>query len=332
MQRCLQRRDRLTGDDSRSLNSYLDDSVSDNENIPNTELNPTPRESEARNFKLIVNSTGEYSKYLSLSLFPFSDPSQNVSYIVDRLPRDRDKYLVFDFSTVANKLNGIDEIRKHIPKRKHCDMLVKYFFENISAFIPIIDKEEFELKYDEYWQSFNSPDELNTLIVLFAVLFSSCVSIQLTKIYFTGIHYAPTDPIDYEKLKYSSYTCVENIKNMTNMNVAPSMSSLTALTLMYYVGSLNCYGTSGEVSALLRFCQITGLHRSLTQVDNDTSLRDFLYSYVLYLDTLVAYYNGLPSNIHKDIFETVRNFPKRTKDLKTLHSLGKLASQLYRMG
>ena len=218
MQRCLQRRDRLTGDDSRSLNSYLDDSVSDNENIPNTELNPTPRESETRNFKLIVNSTGEYSKYLSLSLFPFSDPSQNVSYIVDRLPRDRDKYLVFDFSTVANKLNGIDEIRKHIPKRKHCDMLVKYFFENISAFIPIIDKEEFELKYDEYWQSFNSPDELNTLIVLFAVLFSSCVSIQLTKIYFTGIHYAPTDPIDYEKLKYSSYTCVETV-SYTHLDV-----------------------------------------------------------------------------------------------------------------
>lgn len=332
LERCLERQKKgrvSNAGSTGSLTTPSGDDVSVNdENMPDTELNPIPRETESRNFKLIVNSTGEYSKYLSLSLFPFSDPSQNVSYIVDRMPRDADHYVVYDFSYVPSRLSGKEEIKKLIPNKMHCDVLVSYYFANISPFIPIIDVEEFELKYNELWKNVQAYDDLNMLMILFAVIFASCVSIQVSKIYFTGKHYSDDEVINYEELKYSCFQCVENIKHMTNANISPSMSGITALTIMYYVGSLNCYGVSGEVSALLRYCQIAGLHRSLSQNTNSSSVRAFLYSYVVHLDSLVAYYNGLTSYVNKDLFETVRNFPKHETKIETLFSLAKLYNGL----
>ncbi|CDO93772.1 unnamed protein product [Kluyveromyces dobzhanskii CBS 2104] len=326
LERCLQRQNkRLTAVEQGVLVNPRDSKSNVIDEIaPNTELNPMTRDSEAKNFKLILNSTGEYSKYLSLCLFPFSDPSQNVSYIVDRLPRDQDKYVVFDFSYVPNRLSSPADVKNMLPSKLECDMLVSHFFNNISPFIPILNKEEFELKYNDIWKNLPTYDDLNTLMVLYAVMFCSCVTIQVSNVYLTGRHYTNEDPIDYDKLKYTCFQCVENIKYMNSTNISPSMSAITALTLMYYVGSLNCNGVAGEVATLVRYCQIAGLHRSLSQDTSVSSVRSFLYSYVVHLDSLSSYYNGLTSYINTDLFETVRNFPKPEKDLKTLFTLTKL--------
>lgn len=331
LERCLQRQSNLRSvihQKAPASRSTTNETISENDTLPTTELNPSPSETEARNFKLIVNSTGEYSKYISLSLFPFSDPSQIVSYIVDRVPQDQDKYVIFDFSFVSGRLNTAADILKMLPSKVQCDRLVAYFFNNIAPFIPILDQEEFEIKYKDLWKNFKTYDDLNNLMVLFAILFSCCVSIQVTNIYLTGKHFSEDDPIDYDKLKYSCFQCVQNIRYLNRTDISPSMSAITALTLMYYVGSFHCSVAVGEVAALLRFSQIVGLHRSLSSDTKSSSVRAFLYSYVVHLDSLVAYYNGLTSYINPDLFEIVRNFPKREKDLKTLHSLTKFHSSI----
>lgn len=329
LERSLQRRSRaLCSLDYHSNSPVAGSAGIDSSNLPDTELNPITRDSEAPNFKLIVNSTGEYSKYLPSALFPFAEPSNNVSYIVDRLPKNQDRYVIFDFGSVPAVISSLEELKKFMPNRNHCDHLIEYFFENIYPLIPILDKEEFELKYYEYWKDSNKFHDLNALILFYGIIFSSCVAIQITTLYLTGKRYHKENSLDYEELKYRSFQCVENIKFMMNMRVSPSMSSLAASAIMYYVSSMNCYGTAGEVSSLLRYCQITGLHRRIGIATDTTPVRDFLYSYILYLDTLVSYYNGLPSSINKETFETTRIFPTRTTDLKTLHSLNTLHNGL----
>lgn len=63
--------------------SRKQDIFADVDETPNTEITPQPRIKENYNFKLIVNSTGEYSKYFPMSLFPFYEHSSNVSWVVN---------------------------------------------------------------------------------------------------------------------------------------------------------------------------------------------------------------------------------------------------------
>lgn len=300
--------------------------------IPDMELDPSTRQFEKKNFKLIVNNTGEYSKYFPICLFPFCDHAANVSYIVDRSPNPSDHIVTFNFATMSRQLGNIQEVRQQFPEKPLADGFVEHYFQCIHPYVPIIDKEEFFLKYRQFWARPNKYSDANSLMLMFAVCFCSAQSLQLAALdaqLYPEDHMGQFDPdVDYQKAKHVYFQCIESLKCILNSNFSPSLSSMISMVIMYYVPSLNCVSICGEVGALVRYSQLIGLHRNISHGSSTTPIRDNIYSYIWYLDSLNAYYTGLAPCMHPDYFETINNFPKYSTDLDVLFSLARFHSAL----
>lgn len=331
--------------DNNNSNNNSNNNTQININTPTAVINPQPRLEENTNFKLIVNSTGEYSKYFPTCLFPFYEHSSNVSWVVDT-KRNRDEATrsgcVFDFNTMCRPMSGIDEIKSFIPNEEMLNVLVDHFFSSVFPVIPIIDKEEFYLKFKLFCQNQKEFDDVNFLMILFAILFSSCTSIILmekfknnenmngnnshTKNNNNNNNTNTNNSINYSKLRITFYECIENLKYLMSVYVTPSLSALTSLSIIYYMGSLNGYTITIQVSTLSKLSQIFGLHRTIVDSQqNDTPIRKLVYCFIWYLDVLNSYYTGLPCNMHQDYFESQSLFPYST-DINILAFFGKLSN------
>ncbi|KAG7829877.1 hypothetical protein KL943_005248 [Ogataea angusta] len=275
----------------------------------NTQLVPETRTLEKKNFNLIISSTGEYSKYFSLFFFPFAEKESNVNTIVGLGHDDHDQCVAFDFTKPVKPLSGVRDLVERLPSREDCNFLVVYFFENIHPYIPIVDQEEFFIHYGQLWNTQEKYRDLNGLLEILAVLFSSSLVNQLSNMYHYGSMQHNSDKVDFETVKLNSFRAIENIKHWISIMNSPSMSSLVAATLIYYVGSLNCIGKNSEIASLSRLCQIAGLHRNFSTRSSGSSLRYILYSFVSYMDSLSSYYSGLPPTMHRDFCETYKNLP-----------------------
>lgn len=287
---------------------------------PNTEIIPQPRSRENYNFKLIVNSTGEYSKYFPMSLFPFYEHSSNVSWIVDSKKNTNQTVAVFDFNVMFKHLANLSQILEYIPKRKLCDQLVDHFFKNVFPIIPIVDKEEFDLKYKIFWKKPSAFEDLNALMLLFAILFCSSTSMLINE----AISPSSKTGLDYQTMRIDYFDCIENLKYMLNTNMTPSLSSLTSFALIYYVGSMNGFPLTIQITNLAKLAQMFGLHRKVTQKLNSTPLRDVVYCFIWFLDAMSTYYTGLPTNLYASSFESETLFPNKSNDFLSLFFLGRL--------
>lgn len=301
--------------------SRRDDAFSDIHDVPNTEITPQPRSKENYNFKLIVNSTGEYSKYFPMSLFPFYEHSSNVSWVVDSKKNVSQTVAIFDFNVMFKHFSSLNQIKEYIPERKICDIFVYHFFQNVYPIIPIVDREEFDIKYRNYWADPSGFDDMNSLILLFAILFCSTTSLLIN----AAVSQDKTSPLlNYQLMRIDFFNCIENLKYMLNANVTPSLSTLTSLALIYYVGSMNGFPVTVQISVLSKMAQIFGLHRKITQKLDTTPLRDVVYCFIWFLDSMSTYYTGLPTNMYSRSFESESLFPTKSKDVLSLFFLGRL--------
>ncbi|GMM30671.1 hypothetical protein DAMA08_034160 [Martiniozyma asiatica (nom. inval.)] len=303
-------------------------------NIPDTVITPQPRISENTNFKLIVNSTGEYSKYFPMCLFPFYEHSSNVSWVVDNKKfreEGRKSGAVFDFNVMYSPIDSLDEIKKLIPPRKITDELVYHFFKYVLPIVPIVDKEEFIYKYSIFCNSPKTFNDLNSLLLLFAIMFCSSTSIIINKEYDekNGNHCESFNNFDYFSLREDCFQCIENLQNLLKVNVTPSLSSLTSLALIYYVGSMNGYTITVQVSSLAKLAQIFGLHRTISNTTKHkysyTPLRKLVYSFIWLLDVFSSYYTGLPPVMHSQYYEGQDLFPC-SNDVSSLFLLARLCN------
>lgn len=290
---------------------------------PSMELDPDTRRSEKKNFSLILSDTGEYSKYFPMCLFPFSDHESNVAYIVETQPAHWDAVVTFNFASMVKPLESIHDIKSKLPGKELADKLVDHFFRCIHPYVPIIDQEEFFLKYNDFWQHHAKYRDMNAMLLMTAVYFCSAQSLQLVAVFEQAKR--GVDPeYDYQKLKHQYFQCIKSINYLLHTNYVPSLSSLIALTLIYYIGSFNCVTITPELAQLVRYSQLVGLHRNISHNAQSTPIRDVAYSYIWYLDSLNSYYTGLAPLIHKDYSETINNFPKYSRDLNTLFTLVRL--------
>lgn len=303
------------------------------QNILNTEINPQLSQKENQNFTIIVSSTGEYSKFFPTCFFSYYDHAGNVSMVLN-LSSLKDKSLaIFDFSKTVNPINSMIEIRSKIPSREISDLLIDHFFQFIAPFVPIVDPQEFAYEYRNFWDDKNKNGDKNFFVVMFAIYFCSCTNIALLKAFeskqsFECLNNQILASFECESLRTTSFECIENLKRMLNSDTTPSMSVIIGLTLLYYVGSANGYSVSVQITNLVKYAQIFGLHRKLTAETNELPMRDILYKFVWYLDGLGAYYSGFPPNMHPEFFECEQIYNLPSNDIHILFLSARLCNTL----
>lgn len=252
-----------------------------------------------KNFQIVTNLTGELSVFIPSNLFPFYGLSTNLDEVFAITQGNSGLHDMFDFSRLTTKKLSIRQLKAKIPPRDLGDFLISHFFDEIFPVVPILDRDDFLLKWQSYWKDPISFIDLNAMILLFGVFFSSCASIQLNSVYGGTLNHLNPD---FEKLKIEYYDCVENIRYMLKTDVCPSIPAILSLSIMYYVSSLNCYGLAAAVSTLQRYCQMAGLHRK-TSNTSVMPLKEILYGFVTFLDSLVSVYHGLPTQVDSRVSE-----------------------------
>lgn len=301
------------------------------QNIPSTEINP---QTENQNFTIIVNSTGEYSKFFPTCFFSYYDHAENVSMVLNYGGTKRKSSLaIFDFSQIVTPLNSLNEIKLKIPNREVSDILIDHFFKFIAPFVPIVDAQEFIYEYGKYWENPENFQDENFLVVMFSIYFCSCTNVGILKVFNKKTKFSCLDNkilknLDCESLRNSCFVCIENLKRLLSSNSTPSLSVIIGLTLIYYVGSANGYAVSIQVTTLVKYVQIFGLHRKLITSSNDLPMRDIIYSFVWYLDGLSAYYTGFPPDMHYDFFECEDIYNLPSNDIHMLFLSARLCNTL----
>ncbi|KAG0683532.1 hypothetical protein C6P40_000044 [Pichia californica] len=297
----------------------------------NTEINPRPNQTENQNFSIIVSSTGEYSKFFPKCFFSFFDHAQNISMILNPMGSKNKSLMVFNFSCLVTPFKNLNDIKARIPSIKTSDFLVNHFFDYILPFIPIVDKNEFFYEYKIFWEKPNSFNNKNFLFLMFSIYFCSCTSLSILKIFIYTSKFKNISikkdimELDCENLRFIFYECIENLRIVLNSNSNPSISIITGLTLIYYIGSANGNTISVKISSLVKISQIFGLHRKLT-TNNSGAIRDILYKFVWYLDGLSAYYSGFPPNMHPEICESDEIYSIQSNDINYLFLSARLCN------
>lgn len=290
------------------------------------ELEPTgDPDHSIKGFKLILDPSGVQSIYFPVALFPFNDTASRRCLALSRSPDINDKKVVFNFSTWTSQVLNLDHIKAKIPRKPTCDMLVSHFFSSIFPLVPILDKESFVVNYNAFWADVFQYFDLNGLVLIHAVIFCASCSLQINEHFLELV-----SDTDYESIMLDSFNCIENINHLLNIHTTPSIPSLSALTLIYYVSSLNCYGLAARVSLLLRYSHIAGLHKRISKTSG-TTLKELLYEYIVLLDSLVSYYYGLSPQVseYQDCYvENVHSSPIAYSLIK--FKCGKLWSQIIR--
>lgn len=312
-------------------NDSTENTTSTLQNIPNTEINP---QTENQNFTIIVSSTGEYSKFFPTCFFSYYDHAENVSMVLNYGGTKRKSSLaIFDFSQIIIPMNSLNEIKSKIPNREVSDTLIDHFFKFIAPFVPIVDAQEFIYEYGKYWENPETFQDKNFLVVMFAIYFCSCTNVGILKVFSKKTKFSCLDDkilrdLDCENLRNSCFICIENLKRLLNSNSTPSLSVIIGLTLIYYLGSANGYAISIQVTTLVKYVQIFGLHRKLITSSNDLPMRDIIYSFVWYLDGLSAYYTGFPPDMHYEFFECEDIYNLPSNDIHMLFLSARLCNTL----
>lgn len=139
----------------------------------------------------------------------------------------------------------------------------------------MLDKEAFMVNYDTFWENASTFHDLNGLVLMHAVFLSAASSLQINDCFARSF-----STVDYEYIKLGSFNCIENINHLLNTDNTSSIPCLTALTIIYYVSSMNCNGIAPRVSLLLRYSHIAGLHRRVSR-NSGTTLKDLVYEYIV---------------------------------------------------
>ncbi|QLG71668.1 hypothetical protein HG535_0C00140 [Zygotorulaspora mrakii] len=253
----------------------------------------------SNNFQIVTNLTGEVSVFIPTNHFPFYGLFSKLDDTFTITQGNSGVNDVFDFSRFTTKILSLRQLKAKIPAKELGDHFISHFFSEIFPLVPIIDRDDFLLKWKTYWEEPYSFSDLNALILMFGVFFSSCVSIQLNSLYHGPPDFASSD-LDRHKMEY--FECVENIRYLLKTDICPSIPAISSLGLMYYVSSLNCYGLAAAISTLQRYCQMAGLHRKTSQLP-EKPLKEILYGFVTYLDSLVSVYHGLPTQVDPRVSE-----------------------------
>ncbi|KAG0686956.1 hypothetical protein C6P40_003118 [Pichia californica] len=299
----------------------------------NTEINP---QTENQNFTVIVSSTGEYSKFFPTCFFSYYDHAENVSMVLNYGDIDKNipkSLAIFDFSQIVNPINSLNEIKLKIPEKEMSDILIDHFFKFIAPFVPIVDAQEFIYEYNKFWENIEEFQDMNFLVVMFAIYFCSCTNIGILMSYKKKTKFSCLDDkrlieLNHQNLRNTCFECIENLRRMLRSNSTPSLSIIIGLTLIYYLGSANGYAISIQVTTLVKYVQIFGLHRKLITESNDLPMRDIIYSFVWYLDGLSAYYSGFPPDMHYDFFECENIYNLASNDIHMLFLSARLCNTL----
>ncbi|TID13883.1 hypothetical protein CANINC_004831 [Pichia inconspicua] len=298
-------------------------------NILNTEINPQVSKEENDNFTLVISSNGEYSKFFPTAIFPFHDHQANLSMILNFNDSETRSHSLFDFSMIIEPLDDLESIKSLIPEKNLMDFIINHFVESILPFVPIIDNQEFLYDYEQFWRKVDTFDDKNFLVLLFSIVFASCTNLMLLKVLeqlnlFEGYENNNLWSIDFEKLRLRSYQCIQNLTRMLKSELAPSISVIVGLTLVYYLGSYNGANASMQIAGLVKLSQFFGLHRSLVPTSSALPLRDVIYSFVWYLDGLNAYYSGFPPNMNHEFFQTTHHSLANSNDINIIFLRGRL--------
>lgn len=299
------------------------------ENILNTEINPQLSKQENHNFTLIISSTGEYSKFFPICMYPFHDHEANVALLTKFNDVENRSVSVFDFSIIVHPIRSLDKLKSKIPRKEVSDFLVDHFFKYIVPFVPIVDFQEFVYDYQVFLSDPGQYRDEKFLVVFFAIIFCSCTNMMFLQDLRAIGHYNRMDNSemmeeDFKQLRSDCFECIENIKQILNSDATPSMSVIVSLALIYYVGSSNGYLATMQISSLVKYSQIFGLHRKLQMDTNTLPMRDIIYNFVWYLDGLAAYYSGLPPNMHNEIFQSDHTNLQQSNDINILFFAGRL--------
>lgn len=299
------------------------------QNLPNTEISP---QNENENFTIIVDQTGEYSKFFPKGFFSYYDHAENVSIYVKLNNSNNKPLAIFDFSSFVPLLTDND-IKDRIPSRKVSDILIDHFFIFISPFIPIVDEQEFKYHYMSFWKKKEQFNDKNFLVILFAIYFCSCTNLNILKNMQQRQMYQFSNDkklknFNYEEFRKLCFQCIENLRRLLNSDTTPSLSIIIALTLIYYVGSSNGYSIPMEINTLVKYAQVFGLHRKLKTNSDNLPMRDIIYSFVWFLDGLSAYYSGFPPCMHYDFFESDNIYDLPSNDIHILYLSARLCSTL----
>lgn len=274
------------------------------------------------NFHIVTNLTGELSVFISSSLFPFFNLSTASFDIFEVTHGNAGIHDTFDFSRLTTKKLNLRQLKDRLPSKEIGNYFISHFFNEIFPLIPIIDSADFLLKWRSYWEDPSSFADMNALILLFGVFFATCASIKLNSS-FRGASDLPN--LELEKLQIEYFECVDNIKYLLRTDICPSIPAISSLGLMYYVSSLNCYGLAAAVSTLHRYCQMAGLHRRTSNV-SEMPLKEILYGYVTYLDSLVSIYHGIPPQVDPRVSEIIKISDDLPENVYILGFLGRFLS------
>lgn len=301
------------------------------QNVLNTEINPRLSQKENQNFTIIVSSTGEYSKFFPTCFFSYYEHAGNVSMVLNLNSLKNKALATFDFSKIIYPMHSLKEIKSKVPSREISDLLIDHFMNYIAPFVPIVDPQEFLYEYEKFWEDSQNFEDKNFLVVMFAIYFCSCTNIALLKALKDKKDCLKNEclkNLDCENLRTSSFECIENLRRMLNSDTTPSMSIIISLTLLYYVGSANGYSVSVQITNLVKYAQIFGLHRNLTTDSNELPMRSIVYRFVWYLDGLGAYYSGFPPNMHPEFFECDEIYNLPSNDIHILFLSGRLCNTM----
>lgn len=298
-------------------------------NILNTEINPQVGKEENNNFTLVISSTGEYSKFFPTCIFPFHDHQSNLSMVLNFNDQNSRSLSSFDFSILSPILPDLESIKMTIPNVELMDFLIDHFIKFILPFVPIIDTQEFLYDYRKLWQNFEEFNDMNFLVILFAITFASTTNILLLKDLKKLNLYDKFDnhfimKQDCNALRLQSYYCIDNLKSMLNSDTTPSISLIIGLTIVYYVGSYNGSHASMQIAGLVKHSQFFGLHRRLIASPTELPMRDVIYSFVWYLDGLGAYYTGFPPNMYYEFFQCNHDSLANSNDINIIFLRGRL--------
>lgn len=285
-------------------------------------LNENRKNKGSNDFTIVTSHSGELSIFISANLFPFYDSSCIANFLLETTTDDIERTFTFNFSKLVTNQMSIEQLRARLPGEALGNLLLSHFFEAVFPLAPVIDHEDFLLKWNMFLSSPLTFSDLNAMITFFAVFFSSSFSLHINQLYHCRNSKTCTSTEKFEIMAHEYFECVNNITGLLMTNYNPSIPAISSLALMYYVSSINCNGLAAQVSSLLRYSQMAGLHRKTARIF-EIPLKEIVYAFVVFLDSLVSFYTGLPSQVDQTLNELYEGVEKLPSDIFTLSAFAR---------
>lgn len=256
----------------------------------------------------IRSKKSDSGRIISNAFYPYFDDFSNINFLTEgenSLTMPSRYYFSFLDLSYTSKFT-LAHILRLLPNKRDCKKMVRQYFSSIHPILPILDAENTSKDIDTLLN--RSDDEnvdLNTLLILFAMLFSVSLSSEIYGEY----KQSPTH-IDL-RVKYEFLGSIEYLKQRLRFPSDPTLACIESSLIVYTVGSTNYKDLSAQLAALVRSSEILGLHRDPSKLHIDTNSilveperRKLLWHLIMQAECMSSINCGLSSLASKVDYDT----------------------------